>query len=115
MQVVETKKVSTVNGWGFNGWHGTYTRYDNGLIHKKGKWSTRHQGTYSYNVWSIRPDLDDEFETILDRKPNPGEVIYIYEFENSFRARVGPVSEPVKLFWASAAPVLYKTVEVGQP
>lgn len=50
---IKTEKVNTNNGWGFNGWSGEKSTYDNGLIECKGKWSSRHQGTSPYYDFRI--------------------------------------------------------------
>lgn len=59
MQVIKTESVNTNNGWGFGGWSGTLTEYDNGIVIRKGRFSHRHTGTSSANAVFVR--IDEEF------------------------------------------------------
>jgi hypothetical protein len=59
MQVIRTEKVNTNNAWGFGGFIGTYTYYDNGIVIKKGRLFYRHLPPSSQTTVSVA--IDDVF------------------------------------------------------
>ena len=66
---VETVNVSTVNGWCFDGWVGTSTKFTGDYCYEVGIIGTRHQGTFPKKVVYVGRSLRfsvDEFCKIYD-------------------------------------------------
>jgi hypothetical protein len=87
MKIISETKHNTNNGWGFGGWIGTLTEYDNGVIVRKGRACHRHTGTSSANAVSVR--IEDGFSVYVKKSadslypiPTLKGVVCISVFEN---------------------------------
>lgn len=105
MNVVKTKKVDTTNAWGFGGWVGTETTYDNGVVVRKGRNVHRHTGTSSANAVLVK--ISEYFEVYL-RRLNRGNlvptlngisVISVLECKGSYMAVPEDVDTCIKHGW----------------
>jgi hypothetical protein len=116
MQVLETTKVNTNNGWGFGGWSGTIKRYDNGITFEDGRNSFRHTGTSPHKKVYI--PIDEDFSIELTDGEGyisstlPTADVYVYCYAERFRAMVGECTNLDKLFGYSNDAKLFKIVKV---
>ena len=106
-----TRKVNTNNGWGFGGFIGTITEYDNGIVWEKGKNCYRHSGTSPRNHFMVH--VDEDFYITIQTNTLPTSDVYIYVNNESYRAVIGEATDLDVLFgYETTDAKLFKIVGV---
>lgn len=99
MQVIKTEKVNSNNGWGFGGWIGTRTYYDNGIILEKGKVYYRHAPPNAFT--SIKVAVNEDFNVWVEgcKGKLPTKDVYIYNCaDREYLAILGECADIRKKF-----------------
>lgn len=77
MKKVNTTKINTTNDWGFGGWIGTRTEFENNIFHDVGKWYHSHTTSTNHEKWYV--ENEGTTFSILNKPTKDTKVLVLVE------------------------------------